>query len=315
MCSTAVLPRSGTACGPRRRGHRCRTPSRSTPRRREASRVCAISRVLTSRRGGLANTRSESAPTEPPGRWLTSGTWPDTSTEKTVTFTEVRARYVRLTAITEAGNRGPWSTAAEINLLGPLSKGSWGPTINFPLVPVAAALLPGNRLLTWSSSSPIRFNRPSGITQTSILDLSTGTVSPALVVNTGHDMFCPGTSMLADGKIMISGGNNSEKTTLYNPATNAWTSGPDMKIPRGYQSNVTTSTGEVFTLGGSWSGGVGTARTARCGPPPAAGERCPMYWSTTSSPTTPGANIVATITPGCLPPPVAGCSTPGRAGR
>ena len=45
------------------------------------------------------------------------GTWPDTSTEKTVTFTSVSARYVRLTATTEAGNRGPWSSAAEINLL------------------------------------------------------------------------------------------------------------------------------------------------------------------------------------------------------
>jgi galactose oxidase len=63
--------------------------------------------------------------------------------------------------------------------------------------------------------------------------------------------------LLADGKIMISGGSSSSKTTLYNPATNAWTSGPDMKIPRGYQSNVTISTGEVFTLGGSWSGGIG----------------------------------------------------------
>jgi galactose oxidase len=30
-----------------------------------------------------------------------------------------------------------------------------------------------------------------------------------------------------------------------------------MKIARGYQSNVTTSTGEVFTIGGSWSGGTG----------------------------------------------------------
>ncbi len=50
-----------------------------------------------------------------------TGTWPDTGTEKTVTFTEVRARYVRLTAITEAGNRGPWSSAAEINLLGPVA--------------------------------------------------------------------------------------------------------------------------------------------------------------------------------------------------
>ncbi|MBT2594584.1 discoidin domain-containing protein [Arthrobacter sp. ISL-72] len=198
---------------------------------------------------------------------VTSGTWPDTIAEKTVTFTGISARYVRLTATTEAGNRGDWSSAAEINLLGLATGGtqvpadgklgSWGPTINFPIVPAAAALLPGNRLLTWSAYAPTAFAGGTGYTQTSILDLSTGVVSQAQVANTGHDMFCPGTSLLADGKILISGGSNSSKTTLYNPETNAWTPGPDMKIPRGYQTNVTTSTGEVFTLGGSWSGGIG----------------------------------------------------------
>ncbi|MGY2745362.1 hypothetical protein ACVWZ8_002479 [Arthrobacter sp. UYCu723] len=210
------------------------------------------------------------------------GTWADSSAEKTVTFTAVSARYVRLTATAEAGNRGPWSSAAEINLLagqtappaaeinllagqtaaptaqlsGP-SLGSWGPTIGFPIVPVAAALLPGNRLLAWSAYSPVAYGVDKGYTQISIMDLTTGAVSPAQRVNTGHDMFCPGVSLLPDGRILISGGGDSAKTTLYNPATNAWTSGPDMKIARGYQSNVTTSTGEVFTIGGSWSGGIG----------------------------------------------------------
>ncbi|MFM9429889.1 discoidin domain-containing protein [Arthrobacter sp. MP_2.3] len=185
-----------------------------------------------------------------------AGTWLDNAAVKTVTFPEVKARYVRLTATTEAGNRGPWSSAAEINLLAP-SLGSWGPTINFPLVPAAAALLPGNRLLTWSAYSPTAYGGSKGYTQTSILNLTTGVVSPTQVVNTGHDMFCPGISMLPDGKIMISGGSNSTATTIYNPATNAWSAGPEMKIGRGYQSNVTTSTGEVFTIGGSWSGGTG----------------------------------------------------------
>ena len=197
------------------------------------------------------------------------GTWADSSDEKNVTFAPVTARYVQLSAFTEAGNRGPWSAAAEINLIGGTngdltvkgaaseSQGSWGPTINFPLVPAAAALLPGNRLLTWSAYSPTTFGGANGYTQTSILNLTTGEVSQTQVSNTGHDMFCPGTSMLPDGRIMISGGSNSTKTTLYNPGTNTWTAGPAMKIARGYQSNVTTSTGEVFSIGGSWSGGVG----------------------------------------------------------
>ena len=45
------------------------------------------------------------------------GTLPDSGTEKTVSFIAVSARYVRLIATSEAGNRGPWSSAAEINLL------------------------------------------------------------------------------------------------------------------------------------------------------------------------------------------------------
>jgi galactose oxidase len=194
-----------------------------------------------------------------------SGTWADTADEKSVTFGAVSARYIRLTANTEAGNRGPWSSAAEINLTGTATPppppdgtlGSWGPAINFPLVPAAAALLPGNKLLTWSAYSSTNFGGSNGFTQTSILDLTTGAVSQAQVSNTGHDMFCPGISLLPDGRIMVSGGSNSEKTSFYNPASNTWTPGPDMKIARGYQSNVTTSTGEVFTIGGSWSGGLG----------------------------------------------------------
>ncbi|MET4093097.1 galactose oxidase-like domain-containing protein, partial [Arthrobacter sp. UYCu712] len=187
---------------------------------------------------------------------VATGTWPDTSAEKTVNFTAVSARFVRLTSTTEAGNRGPWSSAAEINLLGP-SKGSWGPTINFPIIPVAAALLPGNRMLTWSAYSPTSYVGTKGYTQTSILDLTTGKVTQKEVANTGHDMFCPGTALLPDGKILISGGSSSAKTTLYNPATDTWSAGPDMKIARGYQTNVTTSNGEVFTIGGSFSGGIG----------------------------------------------------------
>ncbi|MBN3498321.1 discoidin domain-containing protein [Arthrobacter pascens] len=203
------------------------------------------------------------------GAPVAHGTWADSSAEKTATFAAASARYVRLRATTEAGNRGSWSSATEINLVGQGSgnlttqavatgsSGSWGPTINFPLVPAAAALLPGNKLLTWSAYSPTTFGGSNGYTQTSILNLTTGAVSQTQVANTGHDMFCPGTSMLPDGRILISGGSNSSKTTLYNPGTNTWTAGPAMKIARGYQSNVTTSSNEVFTIGGSWSGGIG----------------------------------------------------------
>jgi galactose oxidase len=203
------------------------------------------------------------------GTPVAHGTWADSAAEKSVTFAPVTARYVRLKATAEAGNRGSWSSAAEINLIGQSdggrmttlavngAQGSWGPTINFPIVPVAAALLPGNKLMAWSSYSATTFGGTNGYTQTSILNLGTGAVTRTAVANTAHDMFCPGTSMLPDGRIMVSGGSNSTKTSLYDPAANTWTRGPAMTMGRGYQSNVTTSTGEVLTLGGAWSGQVG----------------------------------------------------------
>ena len=52
------------------------------------------------------------------GTPVATGTFADDATEKTAVFSGVSARFVRLTALTEAGGRGPWSTAAEINLLG-----------------------------------------------------------------------------------------------------------------------------------------------------------------------------------------------------
>jgi galactose oxidase len=52
--------------------------------------------------------------------WTTAatGTWPDDATAKTATFAGTTAEFVRLDALTEAGNRGPWSSAAELNLTG-----------------------------------------------------------------------------------------------------------------------------------------------------------------------------------------------------
>ena len=141
-----------------------------------------------------------------------------------------------------------WSTSAI---------GSWGPVIGFPVVPVASALLPNNKLLVWSSYKPNDYLGGGGLTQTAILDLATGVVTQRTVSNTGHDMFCPGIAVLSDGRIMVTGGNNAAKTSIYDPATDTWSSGPNMHIPRGYQAMTPLSNGDVFVLGGSWSGGQG----------------------------------------------------------
>jgi galactose oxidase len=186
-----------------------------------------------------------------------SATWANDQSMKYAIFTAVTARYVRLTALSESGNRGQWSSAAEINLHGVApgagTGGSWGPMIGFPLVPVSAVSLPNNKLLVFSAFDDMTYNTTSDtITKVAILDLNTGAVLGPSDVNTHHQMFCTGLALLADGRVLINGGSGDRATTIYDPVANTWTVGPLMNIPRAYNSTVLLSTGQALTLGGSW---------------------------------------------------------------
>jgi len=54
-------------------------------------------------------------------------------------------------------------------------------------------------------------------------------------------MFCPGIANLPDGRILVSGGNSDEKTSVYNSDTDRWEEAPKMQIGRGYHSSLTLS--------------------------------------------------------------------------
>ena len=63
---------------------------------------------------------------------------------------------------------------------------------------------------------------------------------------------CPGTSFLENGGLLVTGGAMTAATSLYR--ANAWTSKKRMHVKRGYQTQITLTDGNVFALGGSWSG-------------------------------------------------------------
>lgn len=136
--------------------------------------------------------------------------------------------------------------------------GKWSAAIPLSLVPSAAANLPNGKLLLWSSDSRLDFDQNlGGHTYTSIFDPVTKTASERLVSQTGHNMFCPGTANLTDGRILVNGGIDSTRTSIYSSETDSWSVGKMMNIGRGYEANTVLTNGEVFTLGGSWSGGEG----------------------------------------------------------
>ncbi|KAF2258474.1 galactose oxidase [Lojkania enalia] len=199
------------------------------------------------------------------GEPVALGTYLNDARTKKTSFVARQARYVRLTALTEAQSAtNQWTSAAEINVTTPPafiapqpSKGLWINTIDFPIVPAAAAMLPNGKVLLWSAWKLDDYGGANGYTQTIIYDPATGASTPRTVTNTQHDMFCPGISLAFDGRIIVTGGSNAAKTSIYDPSTDSWIAGPDMKVTRGYQATVTGSDGRIFNIGGSWSGGEG----------------------------------------------------------
>ena len=138
----------------------------------------------------------------------------------------------------------------------------WSPVINLPVTPIAIANLPNGKLLMWSAYAPYTYEGDigdaEGQTYTAIFDPVSETSSgPAIVTVTGADMFCPGIAVLFNGNVLVNGGSSSPKTSIYEPATGSWVPGTNMHIPRGYEGDVILSSGNVLTLGGSWTGGDG----------------------------------------------------------
>ncbi|KAG8529851.1 uncharacterized protein KY384_005332 [Bacidia gigantensis] len=191
------------------------------------------------------------------------GTYIDNQNVKTTTITPQNAQYVRIQALTEAGGRGPWTSIAEVNIgdaaggpPGPAGKGAWGPTVDFPLVPVSMANQVNGDILAWSSYDPATFGNSNGV-QTITASYSPGsqTVTSALITNTQHDMFCEGLSIDFNGRFLAAGGNTASAVSIFDGG--AWTKGNTLQIARGYQAQATLSNGYTFTIGASWSGGQG----------------------------------------------------------
>jgi hypothetical protein len=74
--------------------------------------------VLGSENGRIGRYRIETSADGFRWRRAARGTWADDATLKTARFAARDARYVRLNALSEAGGRGQWTSAAELDVLG-----------------------------------------------------------------------------------------------------------------------------------------------------------------------------------------------------
>jgi galactose oxidase len=191
------------------------------------------------------------------------------NTVKYTFFSTTTARYVRLVAESEI-NGNQFASVAELNVYTPVpavplgsftpvppSQGRWGQTIELPITPAAASITADNKVVFWAAYRPDEFGGGRSSTWTSTWDPSNNDITVFQATNIVHDMFCPGTSIDADGVVVVTGGNDAQKTSKYRPATGDWAVAPLMQRSRGYQSQTTIGDGRIFVIGGSWSGGQG----------------------------------------------------------
>ncbi|OYW20649.1 MAG: hypothetical protein B7Z52_02070, partial [Burkholderiales bacterium 12-64-5] len=138
-----------------------------------------------------------------------------------------------------------------------ISLGEWGSVISWtPHIPVTAATLPDGRLLTFASNQRTTFPGGAEFTYAAVWNPATGVFTE--INNTRHDMFCGGTSMLPDGRVVINGGRNTTKlSSVFDWRTNQWTALPNMNDGRWYNTSVALTDGSVFTVTGD--GGTNTA--------------------------------------------------------
>ncbi|MEM7378398.1 MAG: galactose oxidase-like domain-containing protein [Pseudomonadota bacterium] len=140
-----------------------------------------------------------------------------------------------------------WAFDDRVNTASDLAvRGQWGPLFGWPFVPVHVAMLPDNRMLSWSSNERDEFkNVAVQGTHSAVYDIETGSFSETY--EQPHDMFCAGISLLADGRVLASGGNTTTYAgSVFNPDSSTWESGGTMRHARWYGTQLTLSDGDAF---------------------------------------------------------------------
>jgi len=117
--------------------------------------------------------------------------------------------------------------------------GTWGPVQNWGVQAKHMSLMHDGNVMIWSAGDQARVWNPS-----------TGAfrLTPAPF----GDIHCAGQVTLADGRIMVVGGQNGAThvgltlTTFYDPLTNVWTRGASMAYSRWYPTLTTLPDGRAL---------------------------------------------------------------------
>jgi hypothetical protein len=152
---------------------------------------------------------------------------------------------VSAAAAQDPGQGGSWSSVI------PTDQGS-----KVGVVPIFQAVLPNGKVLMWDSvgQSAPESMPTNNFTRVMVWDPTNNSYKRIDV--SGYNIFCAGYTQLADGNVLVAGGNKNAaldgivQTHLFNWQTETWSGGPDMAAARWYPAVQALGNNEAVIVGG-----------------------------------------------------------------
>jgi len=130
--------------------------------------------------------------------------------------------------------------------------GAWDAPVAWDIVPLHMSLLPTGKVLAWGKYE-------SGTTSASeprLWNPASGPPTGAQEIAEPDMLFCSGHTLMADGKLMVSGGHYGDDrglrvTNIFDPVSESWASGlPKMALGRWYPTVTMLADGRMVTVAG-----------------------------------------------------------------
>ena len=146
---------------------------------------------------------------------------------------------------------GP-SSSVRIDPLPPeAASGKWDAPVSWDIVPLHMSLMPTGKVLAWG-----KYELNGSMALPRLWNPSSGAPGAAPTVAEDDMLFCSGHTLMADGRLMVSGGHlNDDRgldvTNIFNPSTESWTAGlARMAAGRWYPTVTTLPDGRLVTVAG-----------------------------------------------------------------
>src|SRR5215204_2309641 len=133
--------------------------------------------------------------------------------------------------------------------------GAWSSVMPTDLMPIFQAVLPNGKVLMWDSvgDGPVDSYSDHSFTRALVWDPNTNTSVRRDVQ--GYNIFCAGYTQLADGRLLVAGGNKNAaldgivQKHIFDWRTETWTRGPNMSADLCYLAFQALGNNDFFING------------------------------------------------------------------